>query len=311
MTFRQVREIFIFTNRERNGLLVLSFLLVASVGINFLIPRLIPEKDYDLTDWKASAEAYYAGSKLPVATEGLTRAVDFDPNRVVRSDLEKMNIPDGLARTWLSYLQKGGKFRTREELKKLYGMTDLIYERLAGHILVATPAVARNRAAGDAGGVAGRSSRAGLADSITHSPGKQKKYAETVEINRADSAMLEALPGIGPVLASRVIKYRKLLGGFYEVGQLREIYGMSDELWSKAAPFLKADTSGLTKMEINFLNRSEMGRHPYIGYRTATRVVGRRDQYGKFRSGEDLRPLFSADSLRRLLPYLRFGEGSF
>ena len=123
--------------------------------------------------------------------------------------------------------------------------------------------------------------------------------------------MLEALPGIGPVLASRIVRYRRLLGGFYEVGQLKDIYGMNEELWLKASPFLAADTAGLKRLEINFLPLTELGRHPYIGFRTAKKLVSRRDAAGKFRNEEELRPFFSSDSLRRLLPYIRFGESSF
>ena len=41
-----------------------------------------------------------------------------------------------------------------------------------------------------------------------------------VELNSADSTTLRRVPGIGPVFASRIVRFRSLLGGFYTVSQL-------------------------------------------------------------------------------------------
>ncbi len=43
---------------------------------------------------------------------------------------------------------------------------------------------------------------------------KRKVPVQIIELNSSDSASLETLPGIGPVLSARIIKYRNLLGGF-------------------------------------------------------------------------------------------------
>ena len=67
MIFKQVREIFIFTGRERNGLLVLLFLLLLLVCLDFALPILLPEKVYDVSAWKEEAEKFYA--KIPSETK--------------------------------------------------------------------------------------------------------------------------------------------------------------------------------------------------------------------------------------------------
>ncbi|MBC7452050.1 MAG: helix-hairpin-helix domain-containing protein [Cytophagales bacterium] len=54
---------------------------------------------------------------------------------------------------------------------------------------------------------------------------------EPVNINTADSLVLEKLPGIGFKLASRIIKYRTLLGGYIKVEQLKEVYGIPVETY--------------------------------------------------------------------------------
>ncbi len=52
--------------------------------------------------------------------------------------------------------------------------------------------------------------------------------AGTLDINLATAAELEALPGIGPVLAARIIAYREQAGAFHSVQELQEVEGIGD-----------------------------------------------------------------------------------
>ena len=56
----------------------------------------------------------------------------------------------------------------------------------------------------------------------TKSKVPQRKIIK-VELNTADSAMLDAVRGIGPYYAKKILRYRELLGGYYSVEQLKEI----------------------------------------------------------------------------------------
>ena len=49
-----------------------------------------------------------------------------------------------------------------------------------------------------------------------------------IDLNRADEATLEQLPGVGPVLASRIIRFREEHGPFRDVGQLRDVAGIGE-----------------------------------------------------------------------------------
>lgn len=60
----------------------------------------------------------------------------------------------------------------------------------------------------------------------------------TVSLNQATVADLETLPGIGPVLAERIIAHRDSVGGFKEVGELRDVPGIGEKTFQSLAPLV-------------------------------------------------------------------------
>lgn len=307
MIFKQLRELFVFTRKERNGILLLLFILLCSISMNVVLPFFIRDKEYDVAAWSREVEKYQT-SVAPreeitiTAFEGV-----IDPNLAQMTDLLNMGIPENIAANWVKYLQKGGRFRRVEEVMKLYGMNPILYKKIEGHLKIFASTDFPKQKQFKLNHPGSLIETNVGHDSVLQGRVVGKREVRMVAINKADSAELESLPGIGPVLASRIIKYRRLLGGYYAVSQLKEIYGMTDELWAKSAPYFTVDTLGIIKMNLDFLSISEMGKHPYIGYKQAKRVVRKRDSIGKIRTVEELRDLFSPDSIRNLLPYLLIG----
>ena len=61
---------------------------------------------------------------------------------------------------------------------------------------------------------------------------------EKLNINEATREELEALPGIGEVLAERILAYRRECGAFYDVGELREVEGIGDRMLQNLLPYI-------------------------------------------------------------------------
>lgn len=78
-----------------------------------------------------------------------------------------------------------------------------------------------------------------LADSTSGDPegavGEEGRADGRVDINRATTEELEALPGIGPVLASRIVEFREDNGPFTEVGELRDVPGIGERTFQTLA----------------------------------------------------------------------------
>ena len=145
-------------------------------------------------------------------------------------------------------------------------------------------------------------------------PGAPPAYAEKfpagplVELNAADTATLKKVPGIGSVFAGRIVKYRSLLGGFYSVAQLREVYGIDEERYHSLQNWFYADSSLVTKLPVNRLSSGELARHPYLDYKQARALRQLRNRKGRIGGWEHLRLLeeFTEADRRRLAAYLSF-----
>ncbi len=59
-----------------------------------------------------------------------------------------------------------------------------------------------------------------------------------IDINKADTLTLQQLPGIGSKLANRIVLFRKKLGGFESVEQVRRVYGLKDSVYRIIKPSL-------------------------------------------------------------------------
>jgi len=92
----------------------------------------------------------------------------------------------------------------------------------------------------------------------------QTKHS-SVDINTADSVALEALPGIGPAFATRIIKYRTLLGGYVKVEQLKEVYGMPPETYERIKPSCTLNLAKVKKIPADSLwLKPYKFYHPYL-----------------------------------------------
>lgn len=57
-----------------------------------------------------------------------------------------------------------------------------------------------------------------------------------LNLNTATSEELDTLPGIGPVLAGRIVEFREKRGGFRRIEELLAIEGISERLWQELKP---------------------------------------------------------------------------
>ncbi len=134
----------------------------------------------------------------------------------------------------------------------------------------------------------------------------KQTFTEVLEVNSASADDFKQLKGIGDVLSKRLVKYRDKLGGFYDVNQILEVYGISDSIFDQFKNQLKADPKMLKKIKINQEEAEKLKEHPYISYKLARQIVNYREKIKPFETVEEVRNLYAInDSIyNKIFPYL-------
>ncbi len=229
-----------------------------------------------------------------------TRLFTFDPNTASPAQLQELGVPRFLAQRIQKYREKGGKFRRKEDLKKIYDFPPALYSRLEGYMVV--PGSSTELPKPDAGFGEG-----------TPPPTREfKTFTRPVpvafDINTADTTQLAMLRGIGSKLSARIVKFRDALGGFYSVDQYSEIYGLDSLALSELRRYGRVQSSP-RKIAINTAPIQELNQHPYFRNRKLNEVIVRyREQHGPFSSAEAMKEIRILDeaTLRKMVPYLAF-----
>lgn len=309
-----LRSAFTFSRHERRGILVLTVLLVSAWWLPMLSGRRLSKdveptaaalKSLDsLTAIGATAErtkpsggsGRFRPRRFEEAYRRPSSLFAFDPNEADSLTWRRLGLTERQARTIRNYVAKGGRFRRPEDLLRIYGFPEEAYPDLAPYVRIEAPKDATGRR-GEGRSAPGFSEK---------SPQRRKPLR--VGVNTADSAVWESLPGIGPVLASRIVRFRDRLGGFHSVTQVGETFGLPDSVFSKALPFL--DQEPLTKeggIDVNGATVEELRKHPYVDPRMARSIVAYREQHGPYSRSEDLLSIetMTQESYTRILPYIR------
>lgn len=288
-----MKEYLSFSQKERIGLLGLLILLGLFIAAPYFLkesPRPLPE---ELLQWTNQVdyptENNQVNSYLKAtshSTKNPVRRFFFDPNTASSETLAELGFTEKNIRTLSNYRNKGGRFKEAADLQKIWGISQSLTSSLMPYVRIVMTL---------------DKPESSLTRDLTYvRKDYNKRIPQKIDINTADQATWEQLPGIGPVLAGRIVKYRNYLGKFSEVDEIRKTYGLSDSLFSIIAPFLQlnpdnanSNNSNKSTSSLPSINTAseamliKAGVIPAI----ASAIVQYRKQYGLFQQLEDLRKI--------------------
>ena len=206
---------------------------------------------------------------------------EFDPNSATDDQYSRLGFSEKQIQTIRAYIAKIGFVKSKVEFFKIRVINEQQKRRLADYIVIEGPNKPDVKHEVDVIG------------------------SSKIDLNMANPEQLKVLPGIGDLLSVRIVKYRDLLGGFYSVNQLKEVYGLKEETIVQIENLVIVDVLQIRKLNLNFSDAAELSKHPYIKKNLANRIVQFRSKYGKV---DDLRILkdsmiLNIDDYRRLKPY--------
>ena len=95
-----------------------------------------------------------------------------------------------------------------------------------------------------------------------------------IDLNLADSAAFDALPGIGGWFAKKMIEHREALGGYSYKEQLMDIYKFTQEKYMALEDLVTVSDEYVTPYPLWSLPLDSLRSHPYIkDYETARSIV--------------------------------------
>lgn len=225
----------------------------------------------------------------------------FDPNSLGAEGLARLGFESRTINQIINYRNKGGQFRIKEDLFKIYAIDSSLVINLLEYINL--PEKYPHK-------------------SVSRQPSKEKdqpteplfsksKALTKFDLNLADTAMLQTVKGIGTVLSRRIVSFRDKLGGFANTGQLYEVYNLDSLVIAQLLDVAYlTDSSRVRTLPVNSAKEEELAAHPYISRKQARLIVAYRNQHGEYQAPADLLKVYLLDEtdLQRLQPYLHFGQ---
>lgn len=297
------KDFFYFTRMERQGIIVLAVLIALVFTACWLVSSQEEvivtdtgkfEKDY--ADFVASIEERKKKQNANYKNDFRERKVvlsPFDPNTTDSIGFLDLGLPSWMAKNILRYRAKGGKFRVPEEFKKIYGLTEEQYAILLPYIYINDASVKRDTVRL-------------LARESQRDSTKVYKYPSgtVIDLNEADTTELKKIPGIGSGIARMIVGYRRQLGGFYDIEQLKEIQINTREL----RLWLMIGKNKIQQLNLNKASIERLRAHPYINFYQAKVMVEYRKKKGSLKSLKQLALYeeFTEEDLKRISHYICF-----
>ncbi len=307
-----------FTKKEKAGTITLLFFMACMIATPFIYLLLKPGSAIDETvfandiallkaqETDSNYQKKYNNSypqnnddyRMPYrATNAVAKGERFyfDPNTLSVEGWIRLGAKPKTAASIQKYISKGGQFKTAEDLKKVWGLSpSLVYELMPYVNIKALPAKQY------------ASYKNNNSPPVYEKREYPKKIITPVDINNSGAEAWVALPGIGEKLAQRILTFKEKLGGFHEVAQIKETYGLPDSTYQKILPYLNLQSPEVKKININTATLDELKLHPYIRYSLANAIVEYRTQHGPYASVGSLKKIMiiTDEVLMKMAPYL-------
>lgn len=171
----------------------------------------------------------------------LGREERIDVNAASAPELDRLpGVGPGLAARIIEERESGGAYDSAPDLRKVRGIGPALLGKLEPHLAFGfssrlsrrTPAVGRPEE--EIGTAPARTSRR-AANALA-----QEGTAEQLDLNTATAAQFDALPGVGPALAARIVAKRDSINGFANIEDLKKVRGIGSATLDKLRPFFRS-----------------------------------------------------------------------
>lgn len=314
----RLKDFFYYSRTERNGTITLISILFLLILLPYTYASFSTKNLLDFSPWKADIAAFEDGISQKVLANNSAKKWNvktvqgqkeaslplkpkkFDPNTASPMNLEAMGLPARTIKSILNYRAKGGQFRDKESLEKIYTLSQEHYQQLYPFIDLDSRAEK-------------------LPKKITFESSKSKPLPAAFDFdpNTATGENLEAL-GLASNTIRSILNYREKGGQFRKVEDFQKIYTLPDSVYQHLRTNIKIiqkptyptkkkyTPKSYQKIDINTANLEDFQQFRGIGPSYAKRILKMRESLGGFLEVEQVGELYKLpdSTFQIMLPYL-------
>ena len=297
----ELRKWLSFSRGERIAIISILACIIVLVMLNLFRRPHVSFDDSSLHDLdsllalrQSALEAYQEQKAAASQEEAELHPFPFNPNMLTEEEGRSMGLTERQVRNIINYRDKGGKFYSKQDLAKLYTISEEDFAQLEPFIVL--PEVTRKE-------YTKPKTETKESQKVVEEK-KESKTVAAVDVNTADSLALLGLPQIGPYTVSRILAYREKLGAFVEKEQLLEVKGMDSARFAVAQPYIIIGTGQIEKIDVNRADFKMLVNHPYLNYNQVKRIVNQREKRGMIKDWNQLKALLAEEG--PISPYLEY-----
>lgn len=221
----------------------------------------------------------------------------IDINTATAAELAKLpGIGTVLSQRMVKFRDSRNGYNSVDELKSVYQLSPEVFKDIRPHLTISTyPGTQVFSSAEEAPQMITRGGE-DIRNSAMRGPAMNRDLPNTVamapgsiNLNKADSAMLDQVPGIGPVLSKRIIRYRKMLGFYTSVDQLENVYGLTEVNFERMKAYLTVgELESYPRRNLNEAFSRSLALYPFMDQALAEELIAYRRELGRFDTWEEV-----------------------
>ncbi len=266
-----------YPRSDRNAIVVLSTLLVLILVANYILKNKSPLSDSDYSEVKKMLEDWEL--KSAENEKQVTSFFLFDPNTISERRFDSLSIPYYLKQNIIAYRNAGGVYKSVDDLKKIYGMTDSIFHLMEAYVRI--------------------EEKEKFMDSSTKR--EKKKPLFFFDPNTADISELLQL-NFSSFQANNLVSYRNNGGRFKTATDLIKIYGIDSSFYNRISMYIKIEElatepiitlADTLHFDLNSIDSVTLVKFQGIGPAYAKRILKYRNLLGGYYSKEQLKEIYN------------------
>ncbi len=270
---------FTFSRSQRNGIFLLIVLILFLQGIYFLATAFfwVPSKDLSIN--KAELARFQKEiDTLKWAEIALRKpkTYPFNPNYISDFKGAALGMTNEEIDRLLAFRKQNKWINSAQQFQEVTKISDSLLNAISPYFK--------------------------FPDWVTHPTKKEyaatytfnnapKSFQQKQDLNTATAQQLQKINGVGAVLSERILKLRnKFSGGFIDVAQLQDVYGLTPEVIERiSAEFAVKTPRNVQKILLNRASVDELVTIQHIDYNLAHQIIEQRQLRDGFKSLDELK----------------------